>query len=141
MRRTRMLPLLAAALLASTAGFAGVPLPAFPLKASANNRYLVDQNNTPFLMTGDAPQAMVGNLSVRDAKVFMNNRANWGVNTLWVNLLCDSYTACHSDGTTFDGIQPFTTPGDLSTPNPVYFDRAEQMLNAAAARGMVVLLD
>ena len=30
--------------------------PAFPLKASENNRYLVEQNNTPFLMIGDAPQ-------------------------------------------------------------------------------------
>ena len=63
------------------------------------------------------------------------------INALWVNLLCDSYTACNSDGTTFDGIAPFTTPGDLSTPNPAYFDRAEEMLQAAAAKNMVVLLD
>ena len=26
--------------------------PAYPLKRSANGRYLVDQNNTPFLMVG-----------------------------------------------------------------------------------------
>ncbi len=115
--------------------------PVFPLKQSANNRYLVDQNNLPFLMIGDAPQAMVGNLSVAQAKLFIGNRATYGVNALWVNLLCDSYTACNSDGTTFDGIAPFTTAGDLSTPNPAYFDRAEQMMDAAAAKGMVVLLD
>ena len=129
-----------AACLAATTSLAGA-LPVFPLKPSANNRYLVDQNNVPFLMIGDAPQAMVGNLSVKQAKYFMTNRAKYGVNALWVNLLCDSYTACNTDGTTFDGIQPFTTPGDLSTPNPVYFDRAAKMLDAAAARGMVVLLD
>ena len=35
----------------------------------------------------------------------------------------------------------FTTPGDLSTPNQAYFDRAAQMINLAAAKGMVVLLD
>jgi len=134
--------LLAAALLAvSTGGFAGAALPVFPLKPSVNDRYLVDQNEVPFLMIGDAPQAMVGNLSVHQAKVFIRNRANYGVNALWVNLLCDGYTACNADGTTFDGVQPFTTPGDLSTPNPVYFDRAQQMLDAAAAHGMVVLLD
>jgi hypothetical protein len=115
--------------------------PVFPLKPSANNRYLVDQNNTPFLMIGDAPQAMVGNLSVAQAKFFIRDRAKYGVNALWVNLLCDSYTACNSDGTTFDGIAPFTTPGDLSTPNPAYFNRAEKMIDAAAAKGMVVLLD
>lgn len=131
---------LAASLIATTA-FAGIPLPAFPLKPSANNRYLVDQNNTPFMIVGDSPQAMVGNLSLAQAKHFMDNRVTYGVNALWVNLLCDSYTACNADGTTFDGIAPFTTQGDLSTPNPAYFDRAAQMLDAAAARGMVVLLD
>ena len=130
-----------AASLIATMAFAGIPLPAFPLKPSANNRYLVDQNNTPFMIVGDSPQAMVGNLSLAQAKHFMDNRVTYGVNALWVNLLCDSYTACNADGTTFDGIAPFTTQGDLSTPNPAYFDRAAQMLDAAAARGMVVLLD
>ena len=127
------------AMLVASSAFAAQPV--FPLKQSANNRYLVDQNNVPFLMIGDAPQAMVGNLSVAQAKFFIKDRATYGVNALWVNLLCDSYTACNTDGTTFDGIAPFTTPGDLSTPNPVYFDRAEQMMDAAAAKGMVVLLD
>src|ERR1700761_630865 len=112
-----------------------------PLKVSANHRYLVDQNNVPFMIVGDAPQALVGNLSPADANFFMADRAKYGINTLWVNLLCDSYTACNSDGTTFDGIAPFTTPGDLSMPNPKYFDRAAKMIDAAAAHGMVVLLD
>jgi len=115
--------------------------PAFPLKASANGRYLVDQNNVPFQMIGDSPQAMIGNLSEGDAAYFIANRAMYGIDALWINLLCDSYTACNADGTTFDGIAPFTTPGDLSTPNPVYFNRAADMINLAAAKGMVVLLD
>lgn len=135
--RTVLATILAA--LASAHAFAAAPV--FPLKASADKRSLVDQNDVPFLMIGDAPQAMVGNLSVKQAKFFIKNRVKYGVNALWVNLLCDSYTACNSDGTTFDGLAPFTTAGDLSTPNPVYFDRAEQMLQAAAAHGMVVLLD
>ena len=36
-----------------------------PLKASSNHRYLVDQNGTAFLIMGDAPQALVGNLRLR----------------------------------------------------------------------------
>ncbi len=115
--------------------------PVFPLKPSANNRYLVDQENVPFLMIGDSPQAMIGNLSVDDAAFFIANRAKYGINALWVNLLCNSGTACNSDGTTFDGIVPFTTPGDLSTPNPAYFDRAAAIIDVAAENGMVVLLD
>jgi hypothetical protein len=131
--------ILFATILLSSSALAAPPV--FPLKPSADNRYLVDQNDTPFLMIGDAPQAMVGNLTVKQAKFFIKDRARYGINALWVNLLCDSYTACNSDGTTFDGIAPFTTPDDLSTPNPAYFDRAEEMLQAAAAKNMVVLLD
>lgn len=114
---------------------------AYPLKPSANNRYLVDQNDQPFMMVGDAPQSLIGNLSESDAALFMANRQGHGVNTLWINLLCNSYTACNADGSTFDGISPFTTPDDLSTPNPAYFRRADAMINLAASYGMVVLLD
>ena len=45
--------------------------PAYPLKASANNRHLVDQNDVPFLMVGDSPQALIGNLSPMEAAHFI----------------------------------------------------------------------
>jgi hypothetical protein len=64
---------------------------------------------------------MIGNLSTTDAAKFMANRRAAGINALWVNLLCVEYTACRADGKTADGIAPFTTPGDLSTPNEAYF--------------------
>ena len=130
-----------AALSGITAARAAPPLPVFPLHADPTDRYLLDSNDVPFLMVGDAPQALIGNLSKHLADVFMTNREKYGINALWINLLCDSYTACNSDGTTFDGIAPFTKPGDLSTPNPAYFDRAADMIRLAAAHNMVVLLD
>ncbi len=115
--------------------------PVYPLKASANKRYLVDQNNVPFLMVGDSPQAMIANLSLVDAEIFLANRQKAGFNTMWVNLLCTSYTGCPYGGNTYDGIAPFTTPGDLSTPNEAYFARADAMMNLAAKYGMAVILD
>ena len=115
--------------------------PAFPLKASANNRYLVDQNNVPFLMVGDAPQTLIANLSQTEAAAYMANRRSYGINTLWINLLCNYSDGCNKDATTFDGIAPFILAGDLSTPNPAYFQRVDVMINIAAANGMVVLLD
>lgn len=116
-------------------------LAVFPLRVSASKRYLVDSSGVPFLMMGDSPQALIGNVSLADAEFFMANRQKYGINTLWVNLLCNGYTACLADGSTFDGIKPFLTPGDLSTPNAAYFDRAAQMIDLAASHGMVVLLD
>ena len=123
-------------------GRAAAPGPvAYPLKASANGRYLVDQNNVPFPIVGDSPQSLIGNLSVVQAAWYMDNRARYGINTLWINLLCNDGTACNSNGTTVDGIAPFNTPGDLATPNPVYFQRVDTIVELAAARNMLVLLN
>ena len=107
----------------------------FPLKVSANRRYLVDQRNRPFMIIGDSPQAMIGNLTVKDAAAFIANRQAAGFNALWVNLLCANYTGCRDDGTTRDGIKPFTTPGDLSTRTLTYFARASAMIRLRRARG------
>ena len=117
-----------------------------PLKASSNNRYLVDQNGTPFLIMGDSPQALVGNLGPTDMASYMADRQRLGFNALWVNLLCASYTFCNANGTTFDGVAPFTSgssPSDyaLSTPNSAYFTLVDNMLNLAAAHNLVIFLD
>jgi hypothetical protein len=113
----------------------------YPLKVSTNRRYLVDQRNAPFLIVGDSPQALIGNLSVKDAAGFIANRRAAGFNALWVNLLCAKYTGCREDGTTFDGIKPFASRGDLATPNPAYFARADAIIRLAAKAGLVVFLD
>src|SRR5262245_11164533 len=70
----------------------------FPLKVSESGRYLVDQRNAPFLIVGDSPQSLIGNISVSDAEKFIASRKAAGINTLWINLLCAQYTACRSDG-------------------------------------------
>jgi hypothetical protein len=43
--------------------------PAYPLKASANNRYLVDQNDVPFLMVG-VPASLDRQLVSNGGRVF-----------------------------------------------------------------------
>ena len=116
--------------------------PVYPLRASANNRYLVDQNNTPFLMVGDSPQHLITNLSQQEAAAFMANRRGYGINTLWINLLCIfTEASCNREAKTFDGIVPFLVPGDIATPNPAYFQRVDDVLRIAADHGIVVLLD
>jgi hypothetical protein len=114
---------------------------AFPLKVSSDRRYLVDQDGVPFLIAGDSPQAMIGKLSVDESAAFVANRKSAGFNSLLVDLLCADYTGCRSDGTTFDGIEPFTTPGDLGTPNPAYFDRADAIIATMTKQSIAVFLD
>ncbi len=101
----------------------------------------MDQHGAPFLIVGDSPQSLIANLSEADAATYFAARQAQGFNVLWINLLCDTYTGCRSDGSTYDGILPFTTPGDLSTPNPAYFQRATAMIALAAQYGFTVFLD
>jgi hypothetical protein len=120
--------------------------PAYPLQKSANGRYLVDQNNVPYLITGDSPQALIVNLSTTDAQMFLTDRAANGFNTVWINLLCNTYTGGNANGSTFDGILPFTNAlatgsYDLTAPNEAYFARVDQMLTLAAQQGLLVMLD
>ncbi len=122
-------------------GGGGTTGPVYPLKVSSNGRYLVDQKNDPFLMIGDAPQALMINASVEEAGLFLANRASHGFNTVWIMLICNAYSGGRADASTFDGIKPFTGTNDLSTPNEAYFARCDAIIQAAADRGLTVILD
>ena len=121
--------------------------PAYPLKQSASGRYLVDQMNVPFMIVGDSPQALVVNISEADAALFFTNRNARGFNTMWINLLCTTYTGGRTNGSTIDGMLPFTNkiPStsfyDLTTPNEAYFAHMDRILTLAAQQGLQVMLD
>ena len=129
-----------------------VSSPVYPLKLSANRRYLVDQNNTPFLITGDNPHALLGMGSTADAETFFADRQAHGFNAVWMNMLVapPSYFDSQDDASTPDGIRPFTghlaggtdnAHYDLTKPNEAYFARVDEMLTAAANHRLVVFLD
>ncbi len=122
------------------------PGPAFPIKASANDRYLIDQSGAPFLLVGDAPHTMFANIGLQEASDYIADRASHGFTALWCELLVNTYVGGRADGGTYDGILPFTStlPSvyyDLTTPNPPYFARVDAMINLAASYNMVILLD
>jgi hypothetical protein len=130
-----------AALAASFAGAQERPAPAFPLKVAAGGRHLVDQKGIPFLIAGESPQALMVNLSEKDAELFFANRQSHGFNAVWINLLCRPGTGGRADGSTYDGLGPFKKPDDFSTPNEAYFARCDRMIELAARHGLLVVLD
>jgi hypothetical protein len=71
-------------ILATTEAPTNVKVPTYLVKTSANNRYLVDQNNVPFMIVGDSPQSLIGRMSQPDATLYMANRQRYGIKTLWV---------------------------------------------------------
>lgn len=126
--------------------------PVYPLKVSANHRYLVDQNNHPFLMVGDSPQGLMGRLTEQDAEKYFADREAHGFNTAgWVDVACAGRDFPNdTDGETVDGIRPFTgfvsggtdyTHYDLTKPNEAYFTRLDHMIEIAAAHDIYVFID
>jgi hypothetical protein len=131
----------------------GIPtsvLPAYPLKPSANGRYVVDTNNAPFLVIGDSPHTLLVDLDEADAAAYLVNRGSNGFNCLWVNLLCDDYDGGPGSegnanyGHDIYGDNPFTNllAGgyyDLTTPNPAYWSNVDYAVHAAATNGLQIL--
>jgi hypothetical protein len=113
----------------------------YPVKVSASDRYLVDQNDESFLLIGDDAASLMVNASLSDAEQYLANRASHGFNVVSTELICNSYGGGRSDASTYDGILPFTTPGDLSTPNEIYFARCDEMIRAASRQGITVMLN
>lgn len=126
--------------------------PVYPLKVSANHRYLVDQNNQPFLIVGDSPQGMVGSLTEKDIDRYFADRAAHGFNTAgWIDVSCAGRDYPENKtGSTPDGILPFgshTDGGhnydhyDLSSPNNAYFIRLDHAIESAARQNIFVFID
>jgi hypothetical protein len=122
----------------------------YPLRDSANGRYVLDTSNAPFLVIGDSPHTLLVDLDQAEAAAYLVNRGSNGFNCLWVNLLCDDYDGGPgSDGTTdyghdIYGDNPFTNllAGgyyDLTTPNPAYWSNVDYVVQTAATNGLQIL--
>ena len=119
----------------------------YPLRPSTNGRYLQDGAGAPFLIIGDAPHSLVVNLNNSDTVSYLADRASYGFNALWIELLCDSYTGGPgSDGSSnyghdLAGDNPFTATlsggyYDLTTPNSAYWAQVDFVVRAAATNGL-----
>jgi hypothetical protein len=123
--------------------------PVYPVKIGPSGRYLVDQNNVPFLIVGDSPQSLVVSLTEAQAQSYMMDRGPTnGFNSLLIDAICTSYTSPNTpaNGQLLNGTQPFTNTisggyYDLTTPNPAYFSYLDTVIKMAATNGLEVMLD
>ena len=119
----------------------------YPLRPSANGRYMLDASNAPFLIIGDAPHSILAKLNNSDAVTYLTDRGQRGFNALWIELLCDSYTFGYGNegtpnyGRDVNGNNPFTSTlaggyYDLTTPNEAYWSHVDYIVQQAAANGL-----
>jgi len=111
----------------------------FPIRVSADKRHLEDAGGKPFLLHGDTAWSLIVQLGKEETGEYLENRRQKGFNAIVVNLLEYYYAA--DPPKTVSGVAPFTTPGDFSTPNEAYFAHAGWVVQKAAEKGILVLLN
>jgi hypothetical protein len=122
----------------------------FPLSVSASGRYLQQQQGAaPFLLNiAAAAWDYVQGISLADFQTFADAQKVRGFNALHVSIISnDQLRFPTSAGNHFAApnwnnggtVAPFITPGDYSTPNPVYFAHVKQCIQYLEALGMVAL--
>jgi hypothetical protein len=114
----------------------------YPLRDAPGRRHLVDQRGTGFLIKGEAAWLALVNLDEREQEEYLAARGANGFNLVEVMLVNHDYTTRPNPLPPANRYaeQPFSRPGDFSTPNDAYFDRAVAFVRRAAGHGIVVLL-
>ncbi len=110
----------------------------FPLRISLDHRRLEDHKGRPFLVVGDTAWSLIAQLNDEDVARYLDDRAGRGFNAIIVSLIEHKFAT--NAPATRAGVQPFLAPGDLTRPNPEYFDRAHRVIEQAGARGIAVWL-
>jgi hypothetical protein len=112
--------------------------PRFPLKVGEGRRILVDQEGAPFLVVGDTAWSLIVQPREADIDHYLDDRQGRGFNSIIVNLI--EHKFCATPPRTRAGLVPFKRSGDLSSPNPAYFDFAHRVVKKAGDRGILVWL-
>ncbi len=116
------------------------PLPAvFPLQALPGKRYLTDSTGRPFFLLGDTAWSLACNLSREEVVEYLNNRQAKGFNAFSVNLVEHHYSKHTPPWLNYYGDQPFSVPGDFSTPNGDYWQMIDFIFQQASLRNMLIL--
>jgi len=110
----------------------------FPLRISANHRYLEGQDGTPFFLNIDAAWSMVAQLTYAQANTYLTDRANRKFSGVLVNLIEHQFS--NNAPNNIYNVAPFTG-ATFSTPNEPYFVLADSMIARANALGLLVILD
>ncbi len=108
----------------------------YPVTVGPDHRHLVDQTGAPFLVQGDAAWSLISGLTSEEAEKYLEDRRSKGFNSVIVNLIEHQFRGPVDRY----GQNPFTVPGDFSTPNEKYFAHADWVIRKAAEKGIQVFL-
>lgn len=132
-----------AALLASWAMPAAATDYVYPLKVSANGRYLVDQTDRPWRIQADAGWYMTTEATEADVDAYLATRKAQGFNSFYLMVIVSQGGPPHAPNNR-NGDMPFATPGVFATvegnaSSVRYWQWIDLIVAKAAAQNMVVM--
>ena len=110
------------------------PVARFPLRASANGRYLVDAGGNPFFYQADTPWMLLFRLTLPEAEEYMADRRAKGFSALQIMLT--GFMGMENR----EGQSPFGADLDLSKPNEAFFAHADKVIQKASDMGMLLMI-
>ncbi len=111
---------------------------ALALRVGPDRRHIVDESGGAVLIQGDAAWSLIANMTVDDATWYLDQRSAQGFNAVLINLIERLFAV--DAPRDLSGAEPFTTPGDFTTPNEAYWAHAEQVVDLARERGIIAIL-
>ena len=108
--------------------------PAFPIRASADGRYLVDDKGKPFFYHADTAWALFKKLTLREAGEYLDDRKARGFTAVHVHAVSKEVGAVANR----EGHAPFEPLDDILKPNEAYWRHVDAVLEAARKRGLLV---
>lgn len=103
----------------------------FPIKASANGRYFVDQANKPFLYQADTGWQLFARLTLSEAREYLITRKQHGFSAIQVQI------SMNPDSTNRAGHKALIDY-DFSKPNEPYFTHVERVIQVADSLGLLL---
>ncbi|WP_298824560.1 DUF4038 domain-containing protein [uncultured Piscinibacter sp.] len=122
----------------------------FPLQVRSGTRHLLDAQGSPFLLQGDSVWSLLAQLRREEIDFYLADRKARGYNAILVNLI-ESHFSDHPPRNG-EGQVPFLSPRsfgtvseylrrvDFETPNPVYLELFDHLLEQAAQAGILVMV-
>jgi len=147
----------AALLFAATLWSSAQAAPVFPVKYSANSRYLVDQNNVPFPILGRTSW-FITSLSVADYQMFIDDTAARGHNAIELHVINHDPRGNHPpfngsgalpfltrlNGTAWTGALTYgninNEAPNMTTPNEPFWSSVDGLLAYAESKGLLVFI-
>ena len=108
------------------------------LRLSSDGKYIIDKNNQPFFMVGDAAWSLIAQLNNADTVTYLSDRSSRGFNTILTNLLEHQFAS--RAPANINGDLPFVGTAFQSAENEAYFAHADYVIQQAQNYGLTVLL-